>query len=414
MTSQIIDNDFDFATYDNDIVISNRLPFIQFITPKEKDREFGFFIDVAEAAACSFSSDEWQPHTQYFDKIEAGISKEEVVDGFLTKRLQLGAREFSSEWISIVFVRRTKLLVIGPNSYGNSVPLGYYYDSEGTPTELAKKADNQDKAYYKATNYLLYFVNQDKAEFLNEIPIKYKSRGAFGGALGKEISLLQKEFNNAFVNAARMAGHTKVGNLNKEALSLVILKFKIALRDVQLPDGSKGNIACYISERCVPTSDSHQIGKVETINRQAGSAFNRVTLHYVHWKDLLINKASEMGQTILNSVEQYKDWGELHSNSPKPKPQSQISESNEYDEYFEYEYPHSTTRKLTREDLWKQTSQLLAQLGWSEEFGKKYLQENYGVTSRKFMKDEQLIDLAGKMQRELAAFGSEDDIPWDE
>lgn len=52
-----------------------------------------------------------------------------------------------------------------------------------------------------------------------------------------------------------------------------------------------------------------------------------------------------------------------------------------------------------RSTLINQSTQLLQELGWTNEEGSRYLQRKYGVRSRQHLSDEQLIDFVGHLQK---------------
>ena len=398
---------FNFSEYAEDTIASNKLPYCQLLSSKEKDRPFGFFIPTKEAIAANFLGFDgrgWEEHTSYF--VTDGVEKEET--GFITTRLQgKSVRDFTSDWINVICVRSTRILAFGPNNYGKVAPLGLYYNQIGELTEHGKKVEQNkgDKLFYRGNRHVLRFVGKDK-EFLHDLPLQFKGKGGFGTSFNVELQLLRKELNSAFFTSASQHSQRLGGQLKLDILALAVFSFKISLRQSILADGSNGSLVCFVSDRRVPTHDQSKAGTIEVVNRKAGASFNQLNQHLTYWEDLFIHKNSEAGQIILQEFEQYKSWGEV-----EPEPSKPAAEAFSYDT--------RSSAMCDRPKLTRQSNDLIQELGWDEEEAQQYLIKNYRKKSRSQLTDAEFLRFVGELQQlttEIFNGGSDfaQDIPFDQ
>lgn len=385
-TNKKMTTTFNFTDYAEDTVASNKLPYCQMLSSKEKDRPFGFFIPMKEAIAANFIGFDgmgWEEHTSYF--VTDGIEKEET--GFITSRLQGKLkRDFTSDWINLICVRSTKILAFGPNNYGKVAPLGLYYNQTGELTEhgLNVEQNKGDKLFYRGNRHVLRFVSVNKT-FLHDFPLQFKGKGGFGTSFNIELQLLRKELNSAFFTSASQQNQKLgLGQLKPDILTLAVFSFKISLRQSILADGSNGSLVCYVSDRRVPTHDRAKAGTIEVVNRKAGNGFNQLNQHLTYWEDLFIHKSCEAGQIILQEFEQYKTWGEVE---PEPKPQASFSYNT-----------HSLTM-CDRNRLTQQSDTLIEELGWDKEEAQQYLIKNYRRRVRSQLTDAEFLRFVGELQQ---------------
>jgi hypothetical protein len=382
MTSTANRTAFNFELYQEDVATGGTLPHFQLITAKEKDRPFGFFIPHSKAAQVDFViGDAWELSSQYFTK----NGKEVETPGLITKRSLIPGqtREYLSDWIKVVVVRDTPILFYAPNSRGDSVALGNFYTSSGEPNPEYEALLSKDN-HYRATKNLVYFLDANN-EPLQERPLQFKAKTAFGASFGVELRQLRQEMTTAFFGAATAAGVKMPGNqLAPAFLACSVFSFKIGLKSNTLSTGAVGAMSCYVAQRMIPTCDPAKVGTSEIVNRKTGSGLTPVEVHYVDWQDLLISKSCDFGQQVLIDWEKYKDWGSVNGNDSTAS--------------------GDRNKGLTEDQraaLMQESAQLIKQLGWNEDYARNYLLSNYSKRGRQLLTDEEFVDFVKRLKSRL-------------
>lgn len=216
-----------------------------------------------------------------------------------------------------------------PNTSGRSFAVADYYERDGSLTTEAKKVEQHgsDPGFFRASRYLMYFLDPDHQP-LHSSPLQFKARGGFGGSFGAELRLFYQEFDkSAFDGALGQAGR-----LNDQARALEVFTFRLGVRQGKLASGGKGAWYCNIVERLVPTCKPEMVDQQKIVNRKSGG---EIKLIGTDWRNVCINKKSELGQKIFSEYTEYADFGKISPRevpSPTPAPVMNYQSSTPADE----------------------------------------------------------------------------------
>lgn len=283
---------FDFDNYSDNLVRSAAIPWVQLITPKDRQRPFGLFLKKECAEGANFRpSPDWKPHTATFESGNTDFEE----DGFLTQSLRL------------CVVQQSPLDGYGKNQWGKYEWLGPMYEN-GQLTSIGQRVREGGPDFYQATRYLLFFLDSQNQR-LHDFPLQLKAKGAFGASFGVELREFQKALSKAFILAARLDGKNNFnGELNREALTLGIFQASLNLRR-----SDQGAVVCYLSERHHPVARPENFGRTKVEPRRAGAD---ITLRATSWQDLFIPKDSDLGQHLLQAHRDHAGFGQRTQPEP--------------------------------------------------------------------------------------------------
>lgn len=294
--------DIDFSEYEDDIEVSDRLPYCQLTNPpkgndgelndhiKKQGVTWGFFITKLSAEEAGFTPDaHWKPHTQHF------ASKSE--EGFLSSdfRVLVLSRSQIEVYENIPAndgSDKAFRVYRGLGYEGSNTPTHWMDLAMGTATGTKEKLANDMPRYQALTRYLLLFVSADNTP-LHTKPFIYTGKGASSVGFGREYTKHCYDISDAFFAA-------QPGGNSNQRLAKKALAFTVFAASFSYGRNKEGH-----SPFSFPAIRSYAGTEEKKIGRDRGRF---VTLRPAPLNSLLISKKSPTGAAVIQFLTDYADF----------------------------------------------------------------------------------------------------------
>jgi Family of unknown function (DUF5895) len=294
-TNDLLNEEFDFDQFDEDLLESGSIPYCQILNPpkgkktselKKRDFPFGFFIPLEQAEEVDFTPDENWVMTEI---LLSDAEDAEPTKGYLAK-----------ERVRMVVVHRAAKEV--QSRADGSKPYRFldlaWRNNEETQANQLAKVDKSIPSLYRVVNRTLVFFLGNGKNALHQSPLQVSMKGAFNVGFGIESREIYRAFDKAFLTAAKAKSNAKKGGkLSHKAHSRVILDFSLGCYK------SEGREAFTCIEKVlVPSFDA--IGSVKNADRDGRS----VECTHVDFRLLSIAPSSPTAELIDQAWNDYGDF----------------------------------------------------------------------------------------------------------